>query len=574
MRRAAAVLAVVVATLTAAPGPGPAAALTPVEPDSAWVVLTYRHLFERPPTNDALRYRTDQLHAGRSRRAMADELVASREHAGVILRRLYDRILGRVPDAASRTYWIDRLVAGERVSTVASFLYGSPELYTAAGGTAEGYVAFLYRDILGREPDAAGAAYWEGRIAGGASRIGLARAWYLTPEATGLRAGVMFLDLLHRPPSVAERSSWAERLRRIDERQVTAAIVSSSEAYRLASAADRSTRLTAGNGHSAEPSISADGRIIAFASSANDLTPAGSPPGTDVFVLDRRTGRLRALTAGNGTSHRPQVSSDGTSVVFQSAATNLVSGDDNGHVDVFQVPATGGPVSRVTDGDGDSIDPTTSGDGTVVAFSSVATDLVAGDTNGAVSDVFVLTAGPGQEPTRERIGGSGPATVPDLSADGGTIVFEADDLQVPELSDQVYVARLPLGPEPTFTRLSDQVSGQVPTVSADGNRVAFVEYEPAGGSFHSSVVVATADAGGVYHRSSVSTGSKPGSARIAGGGRHVLVSAIYGSSIAAKVFGLGVTAPAGSFPLESDLTADGWLVVGSRSGQIRLYGTP
>ena len=150
----------------------------------------------------------------------------------------------------------------------------------------------------------------------------------------------------------------------------------------------------------APPSISADGRFVAFAAWARNLAPGDTNGFGDVFVHDRGTGTTERLSAdrtgteANDTIHQPAISGDGHVVAFVSAATNLVPGDTNGQADVFVHDRPSGTTERVSvnsdgaEGDGSSERPTLSADGRYVAFSSSATNLVPGDTNGQ-SDVFV-----------------------------------------------------------------------------------------------------------------------------------------------------------------------------------------
>jgi Tol biopolymer transport system component len=148
------------------------------------------------------------------------------------------------------------------------------------------------------------------------------------------------------------------------------------------------------------PSISADGRYVAFWSDASNLVSGDTNAARDVFVHDRQSGATERVSVdsvgvqGNGTSERPSISADGRYVAFQSAATNLVSGDTNGESDVFvhdrQSDATGlvSVDSVGAQGNGQSGAPSISADGRYVVFSSSATNLVSTDTNGE-SDIFV-----------------------------------------------------------------------------------------------------------------------------------------------------------------------------------------
>jgi len=88
-------------------------------------------------------------------------------------------------------------------------------------------------------------------------------------------------------------------------------------------------------------SISADGRFVAFISSAFNLVPGDTNGSYDVFVRDRQTGTTRRVSVGpgsaqgNDSSYEAAISADGRFVAFNSDATNLVSGDTNGFTDVF-----------------------------------------------------------------------------------------------------------------------------------------------------------------------------------------------------------------------------------------------
>jgi hypothetical protein len=89
------------------------------------------------------------------------------------------------------------------------------------------------------------------------------------------------------------------------------------------------------------PSISSDGRFVAFEIYATNLVPGDSNNAYDVFVHDRQTGQTTRVSVdsgglqGNGHSSDPSISSDGRFVAFYGFATNLVPGDTNGQPDVF-----------------------------------------------------------------------------------------------------------------------------------------------------------------------------------------------------------------------------------------------
>ncbi|HYF16231.1 MAG TPA: DUF4347 domain-containing protein [Ramlibacter sp.] len=254
------------------------------------------------------------------------------------------------------------------------------------------------------------------------------------------------------------------------------------------------------NGQSVRPALSADGRFVAFQSSASNLV-AGDTNGTlDVFVRDLQTGVVsRVSTAADGSqaneqSDAPSLSADGRYVVFQSSASNLVEGDTNNALDIFVKDLQTGAVTRVSTGadgaqaDSYSYDAMLSADGRFVSFTSGAGNLVAGDANG-VEDVFVKdlqtgaitrasTAADGSEAN-----GFGSAEAM-LSADGQTVAFRsfASNLVAGDSngSPDVFVKDLRTG---AVTRVSvgangTEANGYVadPALSADGRVVAFTGY--------------------------------------------------------------------------------------------------
>jgi Tol biopolymer transport system component len=147
--------------------------------------------------------------------------------------------------------------------------------------------------------------------------------------------------------------------------------------------------------------ITADARFVVFSSNATNLVAGDTNLTTDVFVRDRlasRTTRVSIATSGaqaNSYSYLPSISADGRYVAFISAASNLMAGF-NGTIQVFvrdgitgattrtSIAASGAQANAHSGQKGTAI----SADGRFVAFQSYATNLVAGDTN-RVSDVFV-----------------------------------------------------------------------------------------------------------------------------------------------------------------------------------------
>ncbi len=199
-------------------------------------------------------------------------------------------------------------------------------------------------------------------------------------------------------------------------------------------------------GHSSHPSMSADGRYVAFDSNASNLVAGDTNLAYDVFVHDRWTATTtRVSVASNGTqasggsmgdSQVPTISADGNAVVFRSGASNLVDRDQNDEEDIFVHNRSSATTTRVsvasdgTEGDrgsgsGNNLRVAAlSADGTKVAFRSGATNLVAGDTNGE-PDIFLHEPG---KTTRVSVGSDGRqanafSTFPALSANGDYVAF-------------------------------------------------------------------------------------------------------------------------------------------------------
>jgi CSLREA domain-containing protein len=193
------------------------------------------------------------------------------------------------------------------------------------------------------------------------------------------------------------------------------------------------------NGFSAAPAVDADGRTVVFDSAADNLVSDDANGLQDVFLRDRDAGTTVRVSVSNlgvdadGHSDTPDVSDSGARVVFQSTASDLILDDTNVTGDVFLREYEGTPSTvRVSVGDNEdegdlhSDTPVISGNGKVVAFYSLATNLVAGDENGG-TDLFVRDLDAG---TTERIN---PDTAPftrytpaALSNDGRFVAFATD----------------------------------------------------------------------------------------------------------------------------------------------------
>ncbi|MEW6746093.1 MAG: calcium-binding protein [Planctomycetota bacterium] len=247
---------------------------------------------------------------------------------------------------------------------------------------------------------------------------------------------------------------------------------------------------------SVRPTISADGRYVAFSSYATNLVPGDTNYCCDAFVHDRMTGEtIRVSVSSSGQQgdldtgiFYASISGDGRYVAFPSLATNLVSGDTNGRSDIFVHDLQTHETTRVSvsssgaEADQGSTSTSISGDGRHVAFASGATNLVPGDTNDW-TDVFVHDRLTGQT-TRASLSWTGTetdhsATQPAISADGRYVTFIGYNL-APERShgwDTFVHDRLTLETtcaSPSYVDVFPNYSSDYyPSISADGRCVAF-----------------------------------------------------------------------------------------------------
>ncbi len=160
----------------------------------------------------------------------------------------------------------------------------------------------------------------------------------------------------------------------------------------------------AGNGASSQPTISADGRFVAFTSAASNLTGDPDPGPSQIFLRDTQLNITTLVSqatgvgvaVGGGASSQPTISEHGQFVAFTSAASNLTGDLDPGPSQIFlrdtQLNITM-LVSQATGvgvavGNGASSQPTISGDGQFVAFTSAASTLT-GDLSSAPSQIFL-----------------------------------------------------------------------------------------------------------------------------------------------------------------------------------------
>lgn len=279
-----------------------------------------------------------------------------------------------------------------------------------------------------------------------------------------------------------------------------------------------------GDAFSSGGSVSADGRYVAFSSDSDNLVPGDANGTSDVFVRDRLTGRTERLTTGDpaqqqpGGSDSPSISWNGRYVAFASGRSDLVPGDDNGVADIFVADRWTGTTTRATVGaDGTEADrastqPVISADGSRVGFISRAGNPLPGE--GDPAEGVAAAATPPEQRSAARAGAADPqiakprvypfyvrdlragrttggsvgtdgaltwANSGSLSADGRYAVFTSNspDVVPGDTNDEidVFVHDLVTGRTRSASAAADGSGANGPSydavISADGRRVYF-----------------------------------------------------------------------------------------------------
>ncbi|MEO8328432.1 MAG: calcium-binding protein, partial [Candidatus Nanopelagicales bacterium] len=245
--------------------------------------------------------------------------------------------------------------------------------------------------------------------------------------------------------------------------------------------------------------MSAQGQFVAFASRARIVQGPANLASRQVFLRDMSTGASTLLSiardggGGDGSSDWPSISADGTRIVFESKATNLVRGDTNGFSDIFMYDTTSGVTTLISHAPNGnpanlaSYSPAISADGTHVAFTSSATNL--GPDNGYFDSVYIydiasggaqlVTHAPDGSPTNYYGGYN-----PQISADGNLVAYYSPtaDLVADDTNshDDVFLYNAATDTNQLISRTPDgglaNGNSYGVDISADGTHVAYNSY--------------------------------------------------------------------------------------------------
>jgi Tol biopolymer transport system component len=300
-----------------------------------------------------------------------------------------------------------------------------------------------------------------------------------------------------------------------------------------------------------EPTISANGRFIAFISESDDLAGDDDNGDFDVFVHDRKTRKTRLVSVTSadegqdGSSSVPSISANGRWIAFRSAAS-LVASDDNGNDDIYVRDRKTGKTKRISvrsngaQADDDSDEPAISANGRFVAFSTYAS-LVGSDTEAGSQDIYVydrktrktrrVSLNSAEEPTEQADDNQ----TPSISAQGRFVTWQSDaDNLVPNDENSqadAFVRDLERGrtTRASLTSSEEEIDDiSYPSMSANGRFVTFESDDDeivAGDTGETDVFVRDRKLGKTRRASLGRNGKKPnafsGYAQISPDGRYV-----------------------------------------------------
>ena len=423
----------VAAAVAAAPAPTPTAWTPGAEDTVlAFVTAVYQDLFGRSPDPQGLHTWARLLLQGTPYGDVANAITYSDEYRSRLIRETYQHYLGRGADPSGLAFWLRQMRAGLHIEEIQAGFIASDEYWARYGATPSGWVTGLYQSVLGRTPGASEVSWWVGVMRSGATRGDVARGFLLSTEHLTTVVDGYYMALLDRHIDPSGTATWVRLIQagHRDE-EIIASVVSSAE-YRAKNAPVEpppDTFLVGPTGGASNVSgwaLSHDGQWAVFDTADPTLVGSGGSR-RDVYLWDRTTGDLTRLSqpsdggTANGSSEHPSISADGRWVAFVSDAPNLVSGDTNGGQDIFVWDRTTGQLSRLAlsgpGAGGYYFWPSISADGRWITYvrSNGTTEVYVADRLDGTTRAVSTAAG--------GFPVNGNADSPSISGDGRWIVF-------------------------------------------------------------------------------------------------------------------------------------------------------
>jgi len=179
---------------------------------TSYIDAVYKLFVDRTATSGEKSAWGPSVQSG-NRKALTSALSVSDQWAGTRISELYREILGRDADAAGRSYWLQQVRAGYPIHKAAVEFYGSAEYFSANGGTLHSFITALYQDLLERKADGAGLAYWKDHLRSGRlTRSGVAENFYASIESRRDRVVSLHQEIFGTTIGGSARDAWANRL--------------------------------------------------------------------------------------------------------------------------------------------------------------------------------------------------------------------------------------------------------------------------------------------------------------------------------------------------------------------------
>jgi hypothetical protein len=203
-----------------------------------FITKVYHDLLGRDPDTDGLNFWTNQLASGVPRSQIATTLTHTPEYFSTIIKPAYLKYLGRPADDTGLSFWTTQMQDGLTDEHLEAAFIGSAEFFQHAGGTDKLWVDAMYNDLLGRQPDPAGEAFWVQQLAMGAQRADVAFGFAASVEREQQRVTLDYQHFLGRTPDQQGLDFWVTQFQMgFTNEDLIAGFIASDEYFDAAIAA-------------------------------------------------------------------------------------------------------------------------------------------------------------------------------------------------------------------------------------------------------------------------------------------------------------------------------------------------
>jgi hypothetical protein len=201
-------------------------------PDNLFVGSAFEDVLERSADQSSLQFFVHLLEGGAPRAAVALTLTHSAEYLDDLIAQAYEHFLGRDPDQTGLAFWLSAMQNGLTLEQLEASFIGSPEYFEHSGGTNLLFVDHMYFDLLGRAPDTAGETFWVNALAAGASPGLVSLGFADSAEHEGIIVRDDYLTYLNREPVPDEVNYWVNQFEHgMNNENVVAGFIASDEYF-------------------------------------------------------------------------------------------------------------------------------------------------------------------------------------------------------------------------------------------------------------------------------------------------------------------------------------------------------